>query len=73
MKVRELIEALQEFDGELEIIAGTDEEGNDYQNLYFPQETWAAEDDSYRCGLYPVHPDDMSEYDEDELVKVVVF
>lgn len=71
MKVSELIEALQQFDGDLEIIMGSDEEGNDFITPYFPSESWAVESDSYRCGKYPIHDDDYSEY-EDEAFKVVV-
>lgn len=72
MKVAELIEALQEFPGDAEIIAGSDEEGNDYVTPYFPSYDWCVEDDT-RCGYRPVHPDDVgTEYDEDELVKMVV-
>lgn len=73
MKVKELIEALQEFDGELEIIAGTDEEGNDYQTPYFPVLAWCVEDDGYRCGFYPVVDSDVgTEYEQYELVRKVV-
>lgn len=74
MKVSELIEALQEFDGDLEIIAGTDDEGNDYQTPYFPSLSWCVEDEGYRCGFYPVDDDDVAEgeYEGYELVQKVV-
>lgn len=73
MKVSELIEHLQQFDGDLEVIAGSDDEGNDYIEPYFPTLSWCVEDDSFRAGFYPVHPDDVgTEYDEDELVQKVV-
>jgi hypothetical protein len=73
MTVRELIEHLSKLDGDLPVIMGSDDEGNDFIEPYTPSESWAVEDDSMRCGLYPVHPDDVgTEYDEAELVRVVV-
>lgn len=76
MKVSELIEALQEFDGDLEVIAGSDEEGNDFNDLYYPSLNWCAPDDSMRCGWNPLHPSDVgTEYDieDDQLEQKVVF
>lgn len=73
MKVSELIEALGQFDGDLEVIMGSDDEGNDYISPYYPAESWAIEDDGYRCGYAPVHDDDVDdEYDRDDLIKVVL-
>jgi len=73
MKVKELIDALQEFDGDLEVIAGSDDEGNDYISVYPPHLSWCIEDEDMTAGFYPVHPDDIGVYyDEDELVQKVV-
>ena len=72
MKVSELIELLSEFDGDLEVIMGSDDEGNDFVEPYAPSLDWCVEDDT-RCGYRPVHEDDVgTEYDEDELVRMVV-
>lgn len=72
MKVSELIEALKEFDPELEIIAGSDDEGNDFITPYFPSLDWCTEDDT-RCGYRPVHESDVgTEYDIEDLVQKVV-
>lgn len=70
MTVQELIDALSELPRDLKVIIGSDEEGNDFVDPFFPDESWAVEDDT-RCGLRPIHPDDVAEYDEDDLVKVV--
>lgn len=72
MLVKELIAALSELDGDLQIIMGSDDEGNDFINPYFPSESWAVKDDGYRCGLYPMDEDDAMEYDEEDRVKVVI-
>lgn len=73
MKVSELIEALSEFPGDAEIIMGSDDEGNDFVTPYFPSYDWCVEDDT-RCGYRPVAESDVNdgEYDEDELVKMVI-
>lgn len=72
MTVIELIEALQEFPADAEIIMGSDDEGNDFVTPYFPSYDWCVEDDT-RCGYRPVASEDVgTEYDEDELVKMVV-
>lgn len=72
MKVSELIQYLSEFNGELEIIMGSDDEGNDFITPYRPSLSWCAEDDT-RCGLRPVADEDINEYyDQDELVQRVV-
>ena len=73
MKVKELIDYLSEFDGELEVIAGSDDEGNDFVVPYAPSLDWCVEDDDTRCGYRPVHPSDVgSEYDIVDLVQKVV-
>lgn len=72
MRVYELVRALQEFPDDAEVIVGSDEEGNDFITPYFPSHDWCVEDDT-RCGYRPVHEDDVgTEYDESDLVKMVV-
>jgi hypothetical protein len=72
MRVKEMIEYLSEFDGELEMIAGSDDEGNDFVVPYAPSLSWCVEDET-RCGYRPVHDDDVgTEYEVDELVRMVV-
>ena len=73
MKVKELIEALQEFPDDAEIIMGSDDEGNDYIEPYRPRLYDCVEDDT-RCGYRPVDEDDVAdgEYEGYELVKMVV-
>lgn len=72
MKVSELIKSLSEFDGDLEIIMGSDDEGNDFVVPYHPSLDWCVEDDT-RCGYRPVALEDVgTEYDEEDLVQMVV-
>ena len=73
MKVKEFIKALQEFDPELEIVVGSDDEGNDWLNPYAPNLAWAVEDEDMRCGWRPVDDMDVEdgEYDGLELKRLV--
>lgn len=74
MTVAELIAALSEFPGDMRVIAGSDEEGNDFIDPYTPQVSWFAPDTGYRCGYYLVDEDDVAdgEYEGVELVKMVL-
>lgn len=73
MTVAELIEALSQFPGDMRVIAGTDDEGNDFIDPWTPGLSWCAENDT-SSGWRPVHEDDIAngEYDTDELVQMVV-
>lgn len=73
MTVEELIAHLLKLPPDMDIIVASDEEGNDWDDLYYaPSVSWCVEDDT-RCGLRPVHPDDIgTEYEQDELVQRVV-
>jgi hypothetical protein len=68
------MESLKDLPGDMDIIIGTDEEGNDFQNLYYhPSVQWCVKDNT-RCGLMPVDELDVEsgEYELDELVQRVV-
>lgn len=74
MTVAELIKALSKLPADAQIILGSDDEGNDFVEPYFPRESWCVEDEGYRCGYYPVDDEDVEsgEYEDYELVKMVV-
>lgn len=73
MTVQELIDQLSGLPRDMRIIMGSDDEGNDFVNPYSPDVSWCIEDDSVRCGYRPVHDSDVgTEYDEDDLVRMVV-
>ena len=72
MTVQELIDYLSELPRELEIIVGSDDEGNDFIHPYRPSEYWCFDDDT-TCGYRPVAEEDVgTEYNVDDLVKMVV-
>lgn len=74
--VREVIEALQEFDPDLPIIKSKDEEGNGFDSI------WCIQEEKFLKGagkwdMSPLHPDDIAngEYgdDPDLETKVVIW
>lgn len=71
MTVSDLIEALQRLPGDLEVIVGVDDEGNDYCDLYQPSVSWCTPDTT-SCEWRPIHDDDLEEYQEYELRQMVV-
>jgi hypothetical protein len=56
MKVRELIERLHQFDGDLPVILASDEEGNDFHHL---DEAEVSAYSEYEGEIELVHPDDI--------------
>lgn len=69
MKVREVIEKLQAVDPELDVWVAEDEEGNGFNKL------WSV-DVCDACptyyGIDIIHPDDLGDYNPEDLIKVVV-
>lgn len=73
MTVQELIDYLSELPRDLEVIVGSDEEGNDFISPYRPTVSWCLEDEACRCGFSPVAEEDIDvEYYLGELVQKVV-
>lgn len=70
MNVKEMREALDGLPDDLKIIMASDEEGNSYGELEDADLSFCYDDE--HDGLRPVHPDDLDEYEEDELVQAVV-
>ncbi len=71
MDVRQLLEALRELDPETVVYLAADEEWNYLTELYQVEKQKIYDDGEYR-GASAVHPDDVDEYDEDELVSGIV-
>jgi hypothetical protein len=72
MTVDELKEYLNLLPGDLQIIVGSDDEGNDFVDLFTPAVMYCTEADN-SSGWVPVHEDDVgTEYHVDDLVKKVV-
>lgn len=73
MLVEDLKKALENLPDDMEIIVGSDDEGNDFDVLsYLPTVSWCVEDDT-RCGWRPVADEDVdTEYDKEDLVQMVV-
>ena len=73
MNVGELKAHLADLPDDMDIIYGSDDEGNDFLDLYYsPVIQWCVEDDT-RCGFRPVADEDVdTEYDRSELVQKVV-
>lgn len=59
MKVSELIEKLNEFDPDLEVIKSKDEEGNDFYDL------WAIQKEYWVPDWGVIAPEDVKEYTEE--------
>lgn len=70
MNVKELIAELKNYDPEMEIIVSSDEEGNSFSSLYTIGAAICYQDGNE---ISLVHPDDIDDYDEDELDTVLVF
>ena len=51
--------------GDTQIIKQSDDEGNDYDYFHGVELSKAMKDDSYRCKMAPVHPDDIEMYQEE--------
>jgi hypothetical protein len=70
MKIRELIEMLQEFDQELEVIMSNDEEGNGYSPLSDVTEQTYVPDTSFSGDIYDI--DSEEDYEGEDGVPSVV-
>jgi hypothetical protein len=64
VKVKELIERLKQFDGDMPVILASDEEGNNFHHL---DEAEVSAYSEYRGEIDVIHPDD-AEGDEDAAV-----
>lgn len=72
MRVRELIEHLNELNPDREVYISSDEEGNNHRRLYMAQEGWYHEEAGWSGGPGPVADEDIGpEYDEEECFKAV--
>lgn len=67
MTVRDLREAIAGLSDDLPVYLSSDPEGNSYDTL------WDAELSKFYLGdePHPIHPDDMDDYDPDDLVYVL--
>lgn len=68
MKVSELIAQLSGLDPNLDVYVSQDPEGNGFNKLFLVQESIYV-NDYYET--HPVHPNDVDEYDEDNVFKAV--
>lgn len=66
MKVHELMELLSALPQNVELWVSRDEEGNAFNRLAYVEEEYMSVD------MEPIHPDDLDEYDEDEVTRAVV-
>lgn len=67
--VGELRQALEGLDSDLPILLSKDAEGNAYRGLW---EIEQCKSYGHEHEQYPVHPDDLDEYDSEYLTDVVV-
>jgi len=67
MNVKQLIDELSVLNPNLEVVVAEDEEGNGFE---FLGDVIISKFD--KSGMETVHPDDVDEWDQDELITVVV-
>lgn len=67
--VNDLRSFLADLDGDLPVILSSDEEGNSFNYLYDAETSKYVE---YNGDGHPLHPDDVKDYDPEELYDVVV-
>ena len=66
MKVHELMELLSALPQNAELWVSSDPEGNSFNRLACAEEEYMSVD------MEPIHPDDLDDYDEDEVTLAVV-